>query len=107
MLVRKGFGVSLESDVRSHLAGGDWSGCSLCCSGTGSVCSGPVAVFFIFAVVFLVEPHLHRVRRPSYDEYCQHVPRWFDCPDEPGFRFGNSTVTLADNGSDTTRNLLY
>ena len=35
---------------------------------------------FHFVVVFLEEPHLRKVRGPSYDEYCRHVPRWLGWP---------------------------
>jgi protein-S-isoprenylcysteine O-methyltransferase Ste14 len=31
---------------------------------------------FHIVVVLLEEPHLRRVRGPSYEEYCRQVPRW-------------------------------
>jgi protein-S-isoprenylcysteine O-methyltransferase Ste14 len=34
-------------------------------------------LLFHLVVVFLEEPHLRRVRGPTYEDYCRKVPRWF------------------------------
>jgi protein-S-isoprenylcysteine O-methyltransferase Ste14 len=37
-------------------------------------------LLFHLVVVLLEEPHLHKERGLSYDEYCRRVPRWLGWP---------------------------
>lgn len=39
-----------------------------------------LSLIFHLVVVFIEEPHLRGNRRPSYDEYSRHVPRWLGFP---------------------------